>query len=163
MMLSRVSLLVLMGGCSLLARGDAPAQDPSQSRLALIRSLRCVFSAAASGTWEGGTVAVRARTGVTLRVEIQAIDTRDGAAVLSGVPEAASFLVAQLSGWTLHFVQTSATGGLSVTSVFARESRDGRLKAMHSRSSFVPAGAQDTLTEPDAQQYYGDCEATYGP
>jgi hypothetical protein len=46
--------------------------------------------------------------------------------------------------------------------VFARESRDGKLKAVHSRSSFVPAGAQDTSAEPDAQQYYGECEPTYG-
>jgi hypothetical protein len=162
-MLSRVSLFVLVGGCSLLARGDGPTQDPPPNRLALIRSLRCVFSAAASGSWEGGTAAVRPRTGVTLRVEIHAIDTRDGSAVLGGAPESASFLVAQLSGWTLHFVQTTATGGLAVTSVFARQSRDGKLKAVHSRSSYLPTGAQDALTEPDAQQYYGECEATEEP
>jgi hypothetical protein len=57
----------------------------------------------------------------------------------------------------------SRLGGLAVTSVFARESRDGKLKAMHSRSSFVPASVKDDSTEPEAQQYYGDCEATYGP
>jgi hypothetical protein len=162
-MLGRVGLFVLVGGCSLLARGDGPIQDPSPNRLALIRSLRCVFSAAASGTWQDGTATVRPRTGITLRFEILAIDTRDGSAVLSGAQASAAFLVAQLSGWTLHFVQTGATGGLAVTSVFARESRDGRLKAVHSRSSYVPTGVQDALTEPDAQQYYGECDATYEP
>jgi len=161
--MTRVSRLVLVGACASLAGGSAPAQNPPPARLALVRSLRCVFSTAASGVWEGGTATVRPRTGVTLRLEIHSIDTRDGTAVLSGAPESASFLVAQLLGWTLHFVQTSATGGLAVTSVFARESRDGKLKAMHSRSSFVPAGGQDAVTEPEAQQYYGDCEPTYEP
>jgi hypothetical protein len=161
--MTRLSLRVLVGACSLLAGGSAHAQNPLAGRLARVRSLRCVFSTAASGVWESGTASVRPRTGVTLRVEIHSIDTRDGTAVLSGAPESASFLVAQLLGWTLHFVQTTATGGLAVTSVFARESRDGKLKAMHSRSSFVPAGAQDAVTEPDAQQYYGDCEPTYEP
>src|SRR5882724_12055638 len=134
-MLIRSSLFALAGGCSLLAGSSAPIQAPPPNRLALISSLGCVFSAAASGIWERGAAAVRPRTGVTLKVEIHAIDTRDGSAVLSGAPESSSFLVAQLSGWTLHFVQTSATGGLAVTSVFARESRDGKLKAVHSRSS----------------------------
>ncbi len=162
-MLSRASRLVLVGACSLLACGNVPAQHPPAGRLALVRSLRCVFSAAASGTWEGSTATVRPRTGLTLRIEIHSIDTREGTAVLSGAAESASFLMAQLSGWTLHFLQTDATGGLAVTSVFARESRDGKLRAMHSRSSFIPAGVQDALTEPEAHQYYGDCEATYEP
>jgi hypothetical protein len=161
--MTRLSLLVLVGACSLLVGGSVHAQNPLPGRLALVRSLRCVFSTAASGVWEGGTATVRPRTGVTLRMEIHSIDTRDGTAVLGGAPESASFLVAQLLGWTLHFVQTTGTGGLAVTSVFARESRDGKLKATHSRSSFVPAGAQDAVTEPDAQQYYGDCEPTYEP
>ena len=93
--------------------------------------------------------------------ELDAIDTQDGTAVLLGAPESDSHLVAQLSGWTLHFVQTSPTGRLTVTSVFARESRDGKLKGTHSRSSYIPAGTQGNVAEPEAQQYYGECEAAY--
>jgi hypothetical protein len=156
-----LSRLVLLGACPLLVCGTARAQALPQTKLAAVRSLRCVFSAAANGIWQGGEATVRLRTGVTLKLELDAIDTQDGTAVLLAAPESDSHLVAQLSGWTLHFVQTSPTGRLTVTSVFARESRDGKLKAMHSRSSYIPAGTQGNVAEPEAQQYYGECEAAY--
>src|SRR5260370_40583826 len=124
--MTRVSRLVLVGACALLACGSAPAQNPSPGRLALVRSLRCVFSTAASGIWESGTATVRPRTGITLRMEIDSIDTRDGTAGLSGAPESAPFLVAQLLCLTLHFVHTSASGVLAATSVFARGSPGGK-------------------------------------
>jgi hypothetical protein len=58
-------------------------------------------------------------------------------------------------------LQTDVIGGLAVTSVFARESRDGKLKATYSRANFLPAGPPGVVAEPEASQYYGECDAAY--
>ena len=47
----------------------------------------------------------------------------------------------------LHVLDVRPDGALTVTTVFAQESREGRLKAVHSRI-------------PDSSQYYGDCSFT---
>jgi hypothetical protein len=153
--------LVLLMACSCLPAGSARAQDLTQARFTSVRRLQCVFTAAAGGVWQGGTAAVRPRSEVLLRLDIDAIDAQDGTATMRDVPESAAHLVAQFSGWTLHVIQTDGTGGLSVTSVFARESRDGKLKAVHSRANYLPGGTPDV--EPSAQQFYGECGATFQP
>jgi len=153
--------LVLLMACSCLPAGSARAQDLTQARFVSIRRLQCVFTAAAAGLWQAGTAAVRPRSEVLLRLDIDAIDGQDGTATMRDVPETAAHPIAQFSGWTLHIIQTDGTGGLSVTSVFARESRDGKLKAVHSRANYLPGGTPDV--EPSAQQFYGECGATFQP
>lgn len=138
----------------------ANAQDLTPSRFSTLSSLRCVFAIGAAGAWEDGTATARLRSEVLVRVSVDGIDDQDGTATIRDVPEAASHAVAQFSGWTLHILQTDGTGGFNVTSVFARNSRAGRLKAVHSRASYLPSGA---TSDPNVQQLYGDCEPGFRP
>ena len=160
---NNVSRLMALAACSFLWCGSVWGQDLTPTKFASVKRLQCVFSAAAAGVWPDGAAAVRPRATVVLKLEIDAIDAQDGSAVMRGAPESSAHLVAQFSGWTLHLLQTDVTGGLAVTSVFARESRDGKLKATYSRANFLPAGAPGVVTEPEAQQYYGECDTAYYP
>ena len=47
----------------------------------------------------------------------------------------------------LHFLNIALDGGLTVITVFPKETHDGRLQAVYSRAAY-----------PDAAQYLGDCE-----
>jgi hypothetical protein len=153
--------LAVLASFVFLLAGSARAQDLTRARFASIKRLQCVFTATAAGVWQDGVAAVRPRSEVMLRLDIDAIDGQDGTATLRDVPESAAHLVAQFSGWALHIIQTDAAGGLNVTSVFARENRDGKLKAVHSRANYLPGGTPDV--EPSAQQFYGECDATFHP
>jgi hypothetical protein len=53
----------------------------------------------------------------------------------------------------------SLNGGLTVITVFAKETHDGRLQAVYSHAAYVQNGPAAT-PNPEATQYYGDCEAT---
>ena len=95
-----------------------------------------------------------------MRVNIDDIDSQSGTATIRDVPATAASAIVQFSGWTLHILQTEAAGGLNVTSVFAVHTRDARLKAVHSRASYLPT---TLATEPIVQQLYGDCEPGFHP
>lgn len=56
-----------------------------------------------------------------------------------------SLRAAQRSG--RHFLDVALDGGLTVITVFPKETHDGRLQAVYSRAAY-----------PDAAQYVGDCE-----
>jgi hypothetical protein len=64
----------------------------------------------------------------------------------------------KLVGGTLHFVDIGLNGTLGVLTVFARESRDGRLQAVYSRASYAESGGFGTPAPPVMSQFYGDCE-----
>ena len=57
-------------------------------------------------------------------------------------------ITVKLVGSNLHFFNVAIDGGLTIVTVFAKETHDGRLQAVYSRAAF-----------PDAVQYQGDCEA----
>jgi hypothetical protein len=95
-----------------------------------------------------------------LSLQIVDIDTEDGSARIQGATGTDSHVVARLSDQSLHFMETDVTGSLLVTTVFAHESRPGKLKAVHSRTSFLPVELPGFSAEPSASQYYGECEAT---
>ena len=126
--------------------------------MASIKRLDCRFVAAAVGGWSGGNAAVRLNNESTLSVRVDSIDTQDGSARLLGAGGSSAFVVAQLRAWSLHILETDTTGSITVTTVFGQESRDGRLKAVHSRASFLPIDVRDFSAQPSASQYYGDCE-----
>ena len=78
------------------------------------------------------------------------IDTDDGSAEVGGFFRRRDESVnVKLVGSNLHFLDVDLDGGLTVVTVFAKETHDGRLRAVYSRAS-----------NPDAAQYTGDCEAS---
>jgi hypothetical protein len=67
-------------------------------------------------------------------------------------------IVLQASTWNLHFLEVARSGRLVMTSVFAQESKPGRLKAVHTRTDYLKISMPKFESEPQAAQYYGDCE-----
>lgn len=138
----------------------AAAQILSRDELASIHRLRCMFSVSGIGAWEGGQPRGRVNTEGVLSLQIDTIDAHDGSARLSGAGASDAHVVARLADRSLHFLETDVTGSLSVTTVFAQRSRPGRLKAVHSRTSFLPVDLPGFSAEPSVSQFYGECEIT---
>jgi hypothetical protein len=81
-------------------------------------------------------------------VSFDKIDTDEGTAEISGFFRRRGENVnVKLVGSNLHFLNIALDGGLTVITVFPKETHDGRLQAVYSRASY-----------PDAAQYVGDCE-----
>jgi len=82
-------------------------------------------------------------------VSIDKIDTDEGTAEIEGFFRRGESVNIKLVGSNLHFLDVAIDGGLTVLTVFAKETHDGRLQAVYSRAAY-----------PEAAQYMGDCEAT---
>jgi hypothetical protein len=140
-----------------LAEAGGPSgQGAETNALAKIKSLKCVFPVYASGSWKSGEPQAVAKTG-QLSIQIDAIDVQDGSARFVGAGES-SHIIAQLSGWSLHFLETGNTGGVNITTVFSQESRDKKMKAVHSRHDYLQMSLPGFVSEPTVSQYYGECE-----
>jgi hypothetical protein len=139
-------------------RGRNRIPETSQA-LQSIKRLKCSFSAATSGTWEGGQAEARTKTspnGATIAID--KIDVEDGTAEIGGFFRGGDNVNVKLVGSSLHFLDIALNGGLTVITVFAKETHDGRLQAVYSRAAYVQSGPAATAS-PEAAQYYGDCEA----
>ena len=124
-------------------RGSRGRPAPPSALLASITSLTCAFPASSVATWRDGEPQVLVNATARLALAITSVDAQEGTARLAdaGVYRDVSI---KLAGSSLHVLDVRPDGTLTVTTVFAQESREGRLKAVHSRI-------------PDASQYYGDC------
>jgi len=134
------------------AQGDQP------NRLPGVKRLKCQFTASAGGSWTNGEPQARVKNTGVLSVEFSEIDTDESSARTGSVASGTNHIVAQLRGWTLHFLDAEPDGGLNVTTVFSRESRDKKLKAVHTRTKYLPISVPGFVAEPEASQYYGECE-----
>lgn len=151
------TLLVLTARITLQSAGNGQSMKPEE--LASIKALKCVFSMAAVGNWSPeGAQPPRIKTEGVLRLEIDSIDTQGGSAQIVGGSRNA-FVVARLAGWSLHFLETDETGGLNATTVFAQRGHTGKLRAVHSRASYVPIELPGVTIDAAASQYYGECDA----
>jgi len=114
-----------------------------------IKRLQCSFSAASTASWDNGVPTARTITQPDGgRLTIDRIDVQDGTAEIGGSFRGGDNVNVKLVGANLHFLDVATDGGLTVITVFAKETHDGRLQAVYSRAAF-----------PQAAQYYGDCEA----
>jgi hypothetical protein len=127
--------------------------------LTSVTNLRCTFSAAATATWEGdGPRAQAIQSPREAVLTISHIDVQDGTAEI-GDARGGDNVIVKLVGSTLHFLDISLNGTLGVTTVFARETHDGRLQAVHSLAAYAASGTTGVRsTLPEMAQYYGDCE-----
>jgi hypothetical protein len=82
-------------------------------------------------------------------VSIDRIDAEEGTAQVAGFLRRDEDVTVKLVGSNMHFFNVGIDGGLSIVTVFAKETHDGRLQAVYSRAAY-----------PEAAQYMGDCEAT---
>jgi hypothetical protein len=147
-----LTLAFLVGGAV-----AAAAQTNADINLMTIKSLDCIFSVSAVGSWKNGEATAQVKSGGTLTLKLEEVDTQDGSARLAGQIEE---LVLQSSTWNLHFLDVARSGRLSMTTVFAQESKPGRLKAVHTRTDYLKISMPGFESEPSAAQYYGDCLPT---
>ena len=133
------------------------AQGAEPNLLTSIKALTCVFPLSVSAGWQMGEPQANVKTGGVLTVKITEIDTQDGSAKFEG--STASHVVAQLAGWNLHFLDMQPAGALSLTTVFSQVSKEGKLKAVQTRTDYLPVTLPRYVSTPTVAQYYGECEA----
>ena len=136
-------------GPALHAQGEPP------NPLATVKSLKCVFTVAASAVWKEGQPQVQNKT-QELRLDIASIDVQDATAEYAGTA-GRSTVTAVLSGWSLYFVENTV-GQLNITTVFAQEASAKKLKAVHSRHGYLQMQVGRFIAEPSVSQNYGECE-----
>ena len=150
-------LLVSASVLGLVAAGPAgqpvAAQLTAPQRLWNAKSLACTFTVVSTGDWKDG----QARADVTpakLSLGFESIDTDEGSARQVGATGHAEIVV-KLSNGTLHFMQSLDEGPVYITSVFPRETTDGKLQAVHTRHEFTEVRLTGFTSRPE--QYIGEC------
>ncbi len=155
---NRVAALAVL---ALMATGvDLRAQAIKEGDLANIKALKCTFPTSTLVVWKDGVPQPRIRTTGVLTIEINEIDAADGSAVVGSVSTGNHDVNVQVYGWNMHFLELSRGGRIGVTTVFAQNSTGDRLKAIYTRSDYLPIDLPGFKSEPEVAQYYGDCEAT---
>ena len=141
-------------GCALCVQAPRAESRAQDDRLTAVRTLACTFTVMAKGTWtdDGSEAALESST---LAFRFESINTDEASADVLG-RFGSSPVVAQATGDYLHFIQVLAEGPLYSTTVFNRETTDGRLLAVHSRHEYQRVERRGFTSRPE--QYYGDCE-----
>ena len=147
----------VIGCLTSAALAQAPAAPTID--LSTITSLNCTFTVGAQVVWaKDGTPSTKVKEGPVLNVTIRKIDSADGTAELV-TPNQAEGIV-QVYGWNMHILEASRSGRMLITTVFGREGHDKKLKAVHTRTDYLPIDLPGFISEPEATQYYGECEAS---
>ena len=152
-MLAIVMVVVASSSSGLQSAQPAPLSLKDASEL------HCAFTLYATGTWKNDDAVAQVRPS-TLSVAFKDIDVENGFATAVGVFGPSTIIVRLASG-SLHLMQIAAAGALYVTTVFEKEVRGGRLKAVHTRHEYTDVSLPGFTSRPE--QYYGDCEVRQKP
>jgi hypothetical protein len=150
-LLSRCPLAILL--LPLLVSPAAGQNRILQQRLAEARSLTCTFSSIATGIWKGDGTAVETGT-TTRRVAFSDINVEDGTAESDG-DFGGSLIAVRHAGDYLHLMQSHSSGPLHITTVLARETKEGRLMAVHTRHEYTDVRLPTFTSRPE--MYVGEC------
>jgi len=127
-----------------------------QRRLESATRIECTFSTFAMGTWDGAQAQAAVQP-AQLTATFHDIDVDEGSAE-AGSNYGDSFISVRYTTGYLHFMQMRSSGPLYVTTVFAQESTDGRMKAVHTRHEYTPTMLTGFTSRPE--MYVGDCAVT---
>jgi len=152
-MISAISLLAGPVAFGAGPQTAPPAAPPS--RLAAAKSLRCTFPLIATGTWKKDGQPDAGVKMSSLVLIFDSINTDDGTAKLRNGTMESEVVVRSVTGY-LHLMQSFRTGPLYTTTVFDKESSDGKFKAVHSRHEYFTTPLEGATSSPE--QYYGECE-----
>ena len=149
--ITRLLLIPALVACLIV---PAAAQVAAlQKRLAAAKSVSCTFPALATGSWKDGVPSVGV-TAATLKVTFTNINIDEGTADSEGA-FGGSFIVVRHSTDYLHLMQSQGSGPLYTTTVFARETKEGRLMAVHTRHEYTDVRLPGFTSRPE--MYLGDC------
>lgn len=141
-------LLVMLAGADVRS-----GQMRADERLAKARSVKCTFPLMTTGTWKGGEPLTETKP-AALSMGFDAINADEGTARVIGA-FGPSDIIVRLSYATLHFVQSFREGPLYTTTIFPKETKPGRLQAVHTRHEYTEVSLPGFTSRPE--QYYGDC------
>lgn len=156
MKLSHLLALSVTAAAVVIWTVPAAAQAPTpRARLEAVKSLDCTFTIVATGTWQkDGTAAVETGPS-TLKVAFSNINIDEGTADLEGALGGTYFISVRYATNYLHLMQMHGSGPLYTTTVHARESREGRLIAVHTRHEYTEVRLANFTSRPE--MYIGEC------
>jgi len=138
-----VAIALLIVG---VVAGEAPQRPTAKNGLTAVKHLTCRFTAAASVSWSGPAPDVHLSSpDQPLIIDISKIDIDEGTASISTAAGTSTATVT-VNGSNLYVLSLPPSGDASVTTVFSQESKNNRLKAVHTRAAASVA------------QYGGECE-----
>jgi hypothetical protein len=125
------------------------AQVPPEQQLRAARSLKCTFPTIASLDWKRDDATPRIQS-QNFEFIVDGIDHKARTARLVGNLGAVDLILVEGIKVTT-FVETTPSGNVNLTTVFAEVMSDGRFKAVHSRHVYLIGGALPS-------QAYGSCQ-----
>lgn len=146
-----IAAALIAFACTVAAGGQTPTG--AEARLAAAKKLSCEFPVMATGTWKSGEPQADTKP-VRLSIAFDSVNVDEGTARVIG-PFGPSEIIARQAFGALHFVQSFRDGPLYITTVFSKETRNGRLQAVHTRHEYTEVFLPGFTSRPE--QYYGDC------
>ena len=142
-------ILLLLLAPAMLAAQSADKKNP----LADIRMLKCSFPVSASGSWKDWTPKGEIKSGPDVTLVIDEIDIDGGTARIG-----TTHTTALLTQNSVHFMERTMAGSLTMTTVLAQKSPKGTLRAVRSRHDYLQMAIPGYVAEPNVSQHYGECE-----
>lgn len=134
------------------------AQTVDKNPLASVKSFKCRFPVYTVGSWKNGEAKAELRQAQQFSIEIDEIDADGGVARVTGTA-GPTHVTALLTISSMHFMERTVTGTLTITTVFASETSPRKYRAVHSRHDYLPMSLPGYTSEPSVSQNYGECEA----
>jgi hypothetical protein len=151
------SLRTTFAGTALLLLALPPSASAQssdlQKRLQTAKRIDCTFTALATSDWKNGTPELAA-SAAKVTVVFQDIDV-DGGTAEAGSDFGESFIVVRYRHGYLHLMEMSDSGPLRVTTIFAEETTQGRMKAVQTRHEYTAVKLPGFTSRPE--MYVGDC------
>ena len=141
----------------LLANTSPVSAQASEKKNALadIRVLKCSFPVAATGSWKEWTPKAEIEPGPALTLVIDDIDIDGGTARIG-----TTHTTALLTQNSVHFMERTMAGSLTMITVLAQKGPKGTLRAVRSRHDYLQMAIPGFVAEPNVSQHYGECEPT---
>ena len=124
-----------------------------KNSLADIRVLKCSFPVFSTGSWKNWQATAEIKPGPDLALLIDDIDL-DGGTARVGETHVTAFLTQN----SLHFMERTMAGSLTVITVLPQKSPKGTLRAVRSRHDYLQMAIPGFVAEPNISQHYGECE-----
>jgi hypothetical protein len=126
-----------------------------KNALADIRVLKCSFPVAATGSWKEWMPKAEIQPGPALTLVIDDIDIDGGTARIG-----TTHTTALLTQNSVHFMERTMAGSLTMITVLAQKGPKGTLRAVRSRHDYLQMAIPGFVAEPNVSQHYGECEPT---
>lgn len=135
---------------------DVNAQGgEKKNALEAIRTLKCSFPVSAAGSWKDWTPKAAIQPGPELTLVIDEIDVDGGTARIG-----TTHTTALLTQNSVHFMERTMAGSLTMITVLSQKSPRGTLRAVRSRHDYLQMAIPGFVAEPNVSQHYGECEPT---